>query len=298
MDRDLARPAGGVSRRAFVAAGGGLFLSAGRRRPAPPPLSARSVIARIQAAAGVPWREQTVDTFKAGDPDTVVTGIATTAMATLAVLQQAARSERNLIITHEPPFYTATDDPGVRATDPVYLAKRAFIDEHRLVLWRFSDHWVARRPDPLAGALAAALGWTAPDRDNERLYTIPRTSVAAAARHIRARLQMRGGLRVVGSAGASVRRVYVSPGSTDLAGTIAGLAHADLVLSGEPREWEAVEYVADTAATGAPKSMIAIGRVVSEEPGMRACAAWLRTLLPGLPVGAIGGGDPYWRPRA
>ncbi len=298
MGRGARQPAGGVSRRAFVAAGAGIFLSAGGRRPAAAGLSARSVIARIQAAAGVPWREHTVDTFKAGDPDTVVTGIATTAMATLAVLQQAARSRRNLIITHEPPFYTATDEPGVRATDPVYLAKRAFIDEHRLVIWRFSDHWLARRPDAFARALAAALGWTAPDRDNERLYTIPRTTVAAAARQIRARLQMRGGLRVVGSAGASVRRVFVSPGTTDLASTVASLAHADLVLSGEPREWEAVEYVADTASTDAPKSMIAIGRVVSEEPGMRACASWLRTLVPGVPVEAIDGGDPYWRPRA
>jgi hypothetical protein len=74
------------------------------------------------------------------------------------------------------------------------------------------------------------------------------------------------------------------------------LPHADVILSGEPREWEAVEYVFDTASAGQPKGMIAVGRVVSEEPGMRACAAWLRTLIPEVPVEPIAVGDPYWRP--
>ena len=45
-------------------------------------LTARQVIERIQKNVGVAWRSQTVDTFKAGDPDTPVTGIAVTMMAT------------------------------------------------------------------------------------------------------------------------------------------------------------------------------------------------------------------------
>ena len=35
--------------------------------------AAREVIERIQKNVGVSWRSQTVDTFKAGDPDTPVT---------------------------------------------------------------------------------------------------------------------------------------------------------------------------------------------------------------------------------
>jgi hypothetical protein len=42
--------------------------------------------------------------------------------------------------------------------------------------------------------------------------------------------------------------------------------------------------------------MISVGRIVSEEPGVRACAAWLRALIPEVPVDAIAVGDPYWRP--
>ena len=122
-------------------------------------LTAQQAIDRIRARVGVPWRETTVDTFKAGDPATVVTGIATTVMATLPVLRQAAAAGRNLIVTCEPTFYSGNDDPGPRATDPVYLAKKAFIDEHRLVVWRFSDHWGARVPNEFASALADTLGW-------------------------------------------------------------------------------------------------------------------------------------------
>ena len=289
----------GVSRRAFVIAGAATLASAGLARAQAPGITAQQVVARIKAGVGVPWRDTTVDTFKAGDPDTVVTGIATTAMATLGVLQRAAAAGRNLIVTHEPLFYAAAETPGPRASDPVYLAKKAFIDEHRLVIWRFYDHWLARQPNELALALADALGWTSRrDAKNERLYRLPATTLGAVAAHVRTRLHISGGLRVIGGAGAPVERVVLSPGTTDLAGTVASLRDADLILSGEPREWEAVEYVADTAASGPPKLLIAVGRIVSEEPGMRACATWLRTLVREVPVEAIATGDPYWRPAA
>lgn len=287
-----------VSRRTFVFTGAATLLAPRLVRTAAA-ITAREVVARIQARVGVPWREKTVDTFKAGNPDTVVTGIATTVMATLGVLRQAAAAGRNLVITHEPIFYTGTDEPGPRAKDPVYIAKQAFIEEHRLVIWRFSDHWLAREPSEFTRALAETLGWTSGrDPANEHLYTVPPTTVAAVARHVRSQLQVKGGMRLVGHSDAPVRRIVLSPGTTDLASTVAHLKDADLLVSGEPREWEAVEYVADTASAGTPRAMLAIGRIVSEEPGMRACAAWLRGIVAEVPVEPISTGDLYWRPTA
>src|SRR4051812_39499840 len=197
----MARGVDRVSRRTFVATAAGTLISARVARALPrqggsrnQPMTAREVVARIQAQVGVPWREKTVDTFKAGDPETVVTGVATSVMATLDVLRQAVASKRNLVITHEPTFYTGTDEPGPRANDPVYLAKRAFIEQHHLVIWRFSDHWLARQPNEFTRALAETLGWTAGrDPANERLFTVPQTTVAGAAAHIRERLQIKGG---------------------------------------------------------------------------------------------------------
>ena len=130
---------------------------------------------------------------------------------------------------------------------------------------------------------------------NPLIYAVPSTTLGALAAQARARLGVRGGMRVIGSSGMRIQRVLVSPGTTSLQTTIDNLPQADVILSGEPREWEAVEYVADTAAAGQPKGMIAVGRLVSQEPGMRACAAWLRTIIPEVPVEAIAIGDPYWR---
>ncbi|HKF40675.1 MAG TPA: hypothetical protein VKB21_06285, partial [Candidatus Acidoferrum sp.] len=52
--------------------------------------TANEVVAAIQKQVGVPWRAETVDTFKAGDPDARVTGIALTMMATMDVLERAS----------------------------------------------------------------------------------------------------------------------------------------------------------------------------------------------------------------
>ena len=43
--------------------------------------TAKEVVEQIEAQVGIPWMEKTVDTFKAGDPQTRVTGIAVTMMA-------------------------------------------------------------------------------------------------------------------------------------------------------------------------------------------------------------------------
>ena len=53
------------------------------------PLTAAQVIDRIKANVGVPWMTETVDTIKAGDSATPVTGVATTMMATYDVPEAA-----------------------------------------------------------------------------------------------------------------------------------------------------------------------------------------------------------------
>src|SRR5919112_1610088 len=103
-------------------------------------MTAAEIVARVRerlAAQGIAWRAQTVDTFKGGDPDTPVRGVATTGMATFDVLRRAAARGRTLVVTHEPTFYNHLDETAALAGDPTYEAKRRFVDEHRLVVWRF-----------------------------------------------------------------------------------------------------------------------------------------------------------------
>ena len=74
-------------------------------------ITAREVVTEIQKQVGVQWQKDTVDTFKAGNPDTAVTGIAVTMMATMDVLQRASAKGLNFVITHEPTFYAHLDTP-------------------------------------------------------------------------------------------------------------------------------------------------------------------------------------------
>jgi putative NIF3 family GTP cyclohydrolase 1 type 2 len=285
-----------LTRRQFVIASVGTALAGRQSAPERSQPTAQEIVNRIRAGVGLPWRATTIDGIKAGDPNTTVTGVATTVMATLDVLKQAAASRRNFIVTTEPVFYSGNDEPGNRANDPVYLAKKAFIDEHRLVVFRFADHWHARVPNESVRALAAALDWTRHRTPaNASIYKLPETTLRSLSAQVQKRLGVRG-LRVVGRSDMRVVTVLLSPATTDLPGTVRNLPQADVLLAGEPREWEAVPYVLDTAPAGRARGLIAVGRIVSEEPGARACAEWLRTIVPSVTVEPITVADPYWRP--
>src|SRR3954462_6413736 len=89
-------------------------------------VTAQEIVDRIKKNVGVEWGADDVDTFKAGDPATIVTGVVTTSMATLDVLQKAVQAGANLIITAAPTFYSRADlstglgaglaNPGGRGT--------------------------------------------------------------------------------------------------------------------------------------------------------------------------------------
>lgn len=282
------------SRREFLLGTVASLVAANARGSARqvPSLTAAQIVDRIREKAGVPWRETSLDGFKAGSPDAIVTGVATTVVATADVLRRAAAAGRNLVVTQEPTFYTASEDGGNRATDAVFLAKKALIEERHLVIWRFSELWNARKPSEPVNALANALGWSAyrqPDGDG--FYKIPETRLDALLEHVRTRLRVRGGMRWIGRPDMRVRTIVLSPGTTDLPSTVARMPRADVLIAGEPREWEAVPYVLDG---GAPKAIISVGRIVSLEPGASACATWMRSFTPEIPVEALAVGDPYW----
>jgi hypothetical protein len=259
------------------------------------PLTAQDVIDRLKANVGLPWREKTIDGLKAGQASTPVTGIAVTVAGSLEALRRAAADGHNFIVVHEPTFYAPNDSPGPRATDPVYLAKKAFVDEQKLVIFRLMDHWQARQPNPSATALADALGWTKRSVDDELIYAMPPTTLAGLMGVLRDRLGARA-LRVVGRREMTVSTALVSAGTTDMPAMLRRLPKADVVIAGEPREWEAVPYALDTWSTDNGKGMIALGRVVSLGPGARMASAWIRSFVSEVPVSFISTPDPYWIP--
>ena len=71
----------------------------------------------------------------------------------------------------------------------------------------------------------------------------------------------------------------------------------EVLVAGEAREWETVEYARDAQLQGRKKALILLGHLTSEEAGMDNCAKWLRTVLPGMKVQFIPATEPYWTPE-
>lgn len=297
-----------ISRRKFTQIAG---TAAAVRMPlgAAAALTAQAVVQRVQSVLGGEWPVTGLDGFKAGDPSTPVRGIATTAMATFDVVKQASKAGANLIFTYEPTFFGRQDGPtpgatgggpgrggGIAPDDPVYKAKRDFIEKNGVVIFRLHDHWQSRKESEMVAGLAGALGWskyrTKPD---DAIYQIPPANAEDVVALIRNKLNLQGGLRAVGDRKAAVRRVMLYPGVMTAAIMWQRYAEADLIVTGEVREWENTHYAADLFTAAEKHGLVTIGRVASEDPGMRACAVWLKSIVKEVPARWISAGDLYWR---
>jgi putative NIF3 family GTP cyclohydrolase 1 type 2 len=266
---------------------------------APAHVTARQIVERIKQNVGCPWAATTVDTVKAGNPDVEVAGVAVTFMASLDVLQQAAAAGRNFVITHEPTFYNHWDKTAGLEGDKVLAEKQAFIEKHGMVVWRFHDHWHARKPDGIIEGVARKLGWEKCLRPGEAaVFDVPETTLQALAGELKTKLHA-SVVRVVGKPPMKVSKVAMCPGAGGSAGQIKMLQRddVDVVLAGETPEWETVEYVRDAAAAGKSKALVLLGHANSEEAGMEYCAEWLKGFVTEVPIQFIAAGDPFWSPK-
>ena len=290
------------SRREFLLAGAALSLATtasgqnasseaeGRK------LTAGMVIDRIKANIGIPWRQQTVDNLIAGSPDTPVKGIATTMMATLDVCKKANAAGKNMVITHESTFFSHQDTIDHLIDDATYLCKRDFLNQNGMAVFHFHDHWHGRHPDGIAEGMVRELGWEKnAEPDNLKLLNFPGTPLAKFAQEMEAKLSVRT-MRVVGDPNLRVNRVITSWGYVGAGIPLISRDDVDVLVCGETREWELVEYVQDMIACGKKKAMIVVGHVVSEQAGMKVCAEWLKPLVPEVPVEFIAASEPFWRP--
>ena len=256
-------------------------------------MTAQEIVTRIQARLkeqGIAWRAQTVDTFKAGSPETEVRGIATTGMATFDLLKRAAKAGRNFVITHEPTFYNHQDETAALAADKVYQAKQQFIKDQSMVVWRFHDHAHAIRPDPLVVGSARMLGLTQYASATEpRLYVVPSTTLRVLAADIAARLQGRA-IRVAGDPDMKVSRIALGPGY----GVPPLTASVDVSIGGEaPEAGGNAEYASDAAALGRARGTIVLGHMLSEDFGMQEVGEWLKAFLSDVPIDWIPAGEPF-----
>jgi putative NIF3 family GTP cyclohydrolase 1 type 2 len=248
----------------------------------------------VRSVPGAPTAGS-VDVIKAGDPAQPVNGVVTTFLATHEVLQRAVDLGANLVITHEPTFYNHLDEVDWLADDSVYAAKRRFIDEHHLVIWRFHDYWHMHRPDGILTGTIRALGWNDyANVDNPRLYDIPPTPLDALATSLKEKLGIHT-VRVVGRPDLVCKRAFLALGAMDGKRQIhlLGQPGTDVLICGEINEWEASEYARDATYLGQPKALIILGHANSEEAGMSWLVDWLHPRLPDVPITHVPAGDPF-----
>ena len=264
-------------------------------------MTAGDVVDRIKKNLGAPWRENTYrDTFKAGGPDTPVTGIATTVFASFDVIQRAVEAGLNMIIPHEVTYWNDRDDKSLVENDPlVYTQKLAYLAAHNVVIFRTHDSMHDQRPDFTYVGTARELGLdaryeTAP---GSHRFTLPETTLGALAATVQRRIGARA-LRVAGDPAARVSRIQLGVGYATPA---VNAADVDVVISGEQQEVDGVldspEYVLDAAALGIAKGWIMLGHAVSEEAGMLEMAQWIKGLVPEVPVQLVKAGEPFWAPK-
>jgi putative NIF3 family GTP cyclohydrolase 1 type 2 len=263
-------------------------------------MKVREVVERIIAACNIPPLEQTCDLLITGDWDREVTGIVTTFMATVDVIRQAIAQGANLIITHEPTYFTHSDQIDWVQADPVYQLKQQLIDDNQINIWHFHDHMHRTQPDLIYAGLNQELGWTQYNLPEEKhCYHIPSITVEALSAFFKEKLDIKA-IQIIGQPETRVERVGILVGGGSLG---LGSEHMpmelmhnqnlDVIVCGEILEWTLAAYARDASQLGLKKALIILGHNRSEEMGMKHLTAWLAPLLPGIPLRFVEAGEPF-----
>ena len=277
-------------------------------------ITASAVVEKIRGQAPATWMAGTSEGFECGDGNVNVTGIVAVWTPTIQSLQKAISLKHNLIISMEPPFWresgtvqaeVSMGTPSVKVleTSSVYQYKKKLIDDHGLILWRFNENYQALPSNPRLNALARTLGFKAYENPaatqklaatGAGVYSIPEISLADLAKKARESANAKA-LRVLGDPQEKVKSVALLPGyiqNQDIMAMVRDRT-VDVVVCGEPCEWEAFEYAEDWITAGLGKGMVMLGRAVSEDPGAKELATWIRSFIAEVPVSGIAVGEPF-----
>jgi putative NIF3 family GTP cyclohydrolase 1 type 2 len=258
--------------------------------------SAGKIIETIIGNTGSRKISGTVDIIKEGDPQTDIKGIATCMFATMDVLKQAVEKNCNLIIAHEPLYYNHLDETKQFQNDQVFLQKKQFIREHKLVIWRFHDYIHSMKPDGIETGMVMKLGWqNYLVKGSTNRFIMPETTLSELCKSLKT-IFPKNAFYVVGNPDLKLTKVSMAVGAPGSGMHIRLLEdkNTDVVLAGEALQWETYEYSRDAVLQGRNKAVIFLGHIPSEEAGMEYCATWLKTFIKDIPVTFIESSPAYW----
>ena len=221
------------------------------------------------------------DGLKVGNPDTEVAGIAVTWMGIRSIILEAATRELNLVISHEPVFFSPDDDFKSFERDYAFVEKMQEILNNRLQVYRLHDFWLDCPRHGILDSLAEASGIA--QLENLAMGigngSIETTTLAAFAGEMKNSLGI-SEIRMSGDPHAEISNVgLVCGGPADFSQFQECIrAGVDCVVAGEAVEG-VLRYAQDSEL-----SVILIGHRQSEEPGLASLTKLLHAEFENLPV--------------
>jgi len=249
----------------------------------------QTVIDALTANIRTKLPDPTVDRLLIGDSSRPVTGIVTTFMPTLSIMQQAASLGANLVIGHEGLFFSHHERSDGSPEGEVERMKRQRLEELDVAVFRLHDGIHRYSPDGITEGLVVKLGWAAYVREYRAeacLLDIPSASLREVAAEIKTRLGLPY-IRISGHPETVFSRVGLLAGYRGGGAITIPLLEsgdADLIIYGEGPEWETPEYVREAARIGRRRGLIVLGHAESEDPGMERLAETLSARFPRIPV--------------
>jgi putative NIF3 family GTP cyclohydrolase 1 type 2 len=250
----------------------------------------REIIDHILAYHPPLGDRRTCDVIIGANPDVGCTGILVSISPTVEVVRKAIEIGANLILVHEPTFYSGYDDDCAWLEgNEVYEEKRSLLLKHGIGIYRDHDHIHSHNPDGIFHYMLKQLGWSAyvVSKDGRPLeIKLPTTTLGELVQHVKEAFGIQT-IRYIGNPDAKVSTVgfigHLLPNETTNWSNNAQVAASwkvDVVIPGEIVEWTLPLYIQDAAMLGKAKGMIIPGHFIQEEAGMRWAEEWLRPLVP------------------
>ena len=260
------------------------------------PKTPQEVVNLIKKNVNCKWATETVDVFKAGNPDTPLKGIAVCMFADMETLREAVRQNCNFIIAHEPVFYSHFDETTSLTGDPVFEEKAKYFKVNNLVIFRFHDHIHMTEPDGISAGMIRKLSLKPYSvNGSDTFFKLPEKTVAEYCSELKKTLNLET-IRIVGNPELKFTQLAFMAGAPGGQRHIQMMKNKDVevILAGEANEWETYLYANDATALGKNKAVIFLGHTKSEEAGMEYCATWLKTFIQDIPITYLENGSSFW----
>jgi putative NIF3 family GTP cyclohydrolase 1 type 2 len=229
--------------------------------------------------------ETTVDTFKAGNPETEIHGIAVGWMSYTWAIEQAIKLNCNVFITHEPTLYTHLEN-----TDDIFQfegarKKRAFIEQCGIVILRCHDIWDGIEEIGIPDSWAGLLGLSDPVVKDRflRIFEVENKTALDIAHQVLESTRPFGQeiVQLTGPANKPVTRIGIGTGAITPFMKLVDEYQVDLAICVD----DGMRYCFEGAyAIDLNIPLIVINHAVSEEIGIMSLAKHLQSQFLQIPV--------------